>query len=237
MLKTFDIKLSASLIMGFILFTIIGTLSHELGHFAFAKLLGHEASINYAFTQSTDVSTETKLEEIYKKYSNKLPKGIDYPEKKEYETLMSKLLHDDFIITLGGPLQTMLTGTIGFMLMYYQRKKYWNATKLNLQQWLIIFITLFWLRQLFNFVQGSLEYLFVGRFPTSNDEVNLANHLHIHQLSITSLSAAISAALLCLVVFKYIPIPQRFTFIVSACIGGLLGFCIWLMLLGPILMP
>jgi hypothetical protein len=41
--------------------------------------------------------------------------------------------------------------------------------------------------------------LIIGLFSTSNDEVNLANHLHIHQLSITSLSAAIATALLCLV--------------------------------------
>lgn len=237
MTKTLDIKLGIYLIISFILFTIVGTVSHEIGHYAFAKLLGLDASINYAHTQWTDLISRPQLDQIYEKYSNEIPKGIDYPEKQKYEAIVSKMIHDDFIITIGGPLQTMLTGTIGLLILFSQRKKYFATAKLDIKQWLLIFLTLFWLRQLFNFAHGIIKYIMVGHFPYTNDEATLARHLQINELSITSLTAIIAAAILYIIVFKYIPISQRLTFCTSGLIGGLLGFYIWLILLGPIAMP
>ena len=236
MTKTLDIKLGIYLILSFIIFTIIGTVSHELGHYTVAKILGHEASINYAHTRHVDVNSRTQIDQIYAKYSNEIPKG-DYPEKQQYEIIVSKMIHDSFIVTIGGPLQTMLTGTIGLIILFIQRKKFFTSVKLDMNQWVIIFVTLFWLRQSFNFAHGIVKYILVGKFPYSNDEARLANHLHINELSITTSTALIGAVILYIIVFKYIPISQRLTFIVSGLIGGLLGFYIWLILLGPIVMP
>ena len=97
MTKTLDIKLGIYLILSFIIFTIIGTVSHELGHYTVAKILGHEASINYAHTRHVDVNSRTQLDQIYAKYSNEIPKG-DYPEKQQYEIIVSKMIHDSFIV-------------------------------------------------------------------------------------------------------------------------------------------
>src|SRR5688572_14930088 len=38
------------LMAGFTLFTCIGTVTHELGHYTMAKLLGYSAYIDYGFT-------------------------------------------------------------------------------------------------------------------------------------------------------------------------------------------
>ena len=66
----------------FILFTIIGTLTHELGHIAVAKYYGYETSINYGsmsysldFSEDEDVKV---IEEISQDYIN-----IDYEDWPE----------------------------------------------------------------------------------------------------------------------------------------------------------
>lgn len=65
---TFDKKLFFYLIVGFIITTIIGTVSHEFGHFAVAEYLGYDAKISYAYTNYTDfpsVDTETLFDKFY----------------------------------------------------------------------------------------------------------------------------------------------------------------------------
>ncbi len=237
MTKTVDIKLSLFLVIGFILFTAVGTVTHELGHYSFAKLLGHDASINYAYTQWDDKERSNYLDSVEARYSNEISNGINYPQKQQYETMLAKEKHDGFIIALGGPLQTMLTGTIGFLILYWNRKKYLTSAQLNFTQWLIIFISLFWLREAFNFMQGILKYMLTGHFPDSNDEARLATSLNMHELSFSLPAAIIGTTILAIVIFKYIPINQRLTFMISGFIGGLLGFYLWLLKFGPILMP
>lgn len=46
----FDRKLFTVLAVVFILMTVIGTLSHEYGHYLAAKLMGYDARINYGMT-------------------------------------------------------------------------------------------------------------------------------------------------------------------------------------------
>jgi len=237
LIRTFDIKLSFYLIIGFILFTIIGTVSHELGHYSVARLLGYNASIDYAHTSWSNNSEREKLYFYYKKYRNEIKNNIDFPRKEEYDALEKKLTRDGLIISIGGPLQTMLTGTIGFILLYFNRKKYYNSDNLSIKQWLLIFLTLFWLRQLFNFLHGTIIYIIKGYFPSSNDEAGIALALGINKFSISIPTAIIAVFVLAIIVFKYTPIKQRLTFVVSGLIGGLLGFYIWLIALGPIVMP
>jgi hypothetical protein len=201
--KNFDIKLSIYLITGFILFTAVGTVSHELGHYTAAKLLGHNASFNYGYTF----------------YGDHVPN------------------HDSFVITLCGPLQTMITGSIGFLLLFCYKHSFYASKKLNFRQWLLVFVALFWLRELFNFVQGFGVYFLKGHFPHSSDEVRLAEALHIHPLSFTLPAAVIAFFILVWIVFKYIPLNQRLTFLISGLIGGLAGMYLWLYSIGPMVMP
>jgi hypothetical protein len=198
-----DIKLSGWLIGGFILFTVIGTISHELGHFIAARFLGYDASINYGYTFYEDVVDPRHA----------------------------------FIITWCGPLQTMLTGTIGFLVLLFYKNNFYAAAKLNARQWLIIFVSLFWLRELFNFVQVMIRYFMTGALPVNNDEISLAVQLNLPELSILIPAAIIASILLLFVIFKIIPVQQRLSFIVSGLIGGSLGFYVWFRLVGPVIMP
>ncbi len=225
------------LVLSFIVFTIVGTLTHELGHYTMAKYKKCKASINYRATRFVDTSNTDRLHLIFSKYKNEIRNKQNFPYKIEWERKVKKRMHDNFLIILAGPLQTTLFGTFGLILLGIYKKKYYLANKLNFKQWFIIFISLFWLRQAFNFVREIVYFIFRGNISTTNDEVKLAIYLGIHKLSISLGTALIALIVLILIVFKFIPISQRIIFILTGFIGGLLGFVLWFYLLGPILMP
>lgn len=200
---TFNARLCAYLITGFVLFTIVGTVSHELGHFCAAQLLDYHASVNYGYTFYEEEITGC----------------------------------DAFFITLAGPLQTMLTGTIAFLLMLRYQRNFQAASDLNWKQWLLIFFSLFWMRQVFNCLHALVVYFASGQFPEQGDEIRLARFLDLHALSISLPTALAGACIAALVVFRFIPMQQRLTFICSALTGGVAGFYIWFSVAGPILMP
>ncbi|ESU20486.1 hypothetical protein FEDK69T_30110 [Flavobacterium enshiense DK69] len=202
---TINIKLLIYLAFGFIASTIIGTLSHEFGHYLIAETLGYDASINYASTS----------------YSN----------SKEF------VENDSFWITLGGPLETIITGTIGFTFLIVNRKSFEKSDRLNLNQWVIIFISLFWLRQLANLFMGLTGLLKRGHFSTRSDESKLDYFFNLKTGTTLSLTAILAAIILAIIVYKFIPRKQLFTFLISGIVGGISGYYLWLVAFGKIILP
>jgi hypothetical protein len=58
MLKQVNARLFLFLLAGFFIAVIVGTVSHEAGHYAVARLLGYQAKIGYAYTEWGHVRTE-----------------------------------------------------------------------------------------------------------------------------------------------------------------------------------
>ena len=105
----FDKKLFAYLSLAFILMTVIGTVTHEYGHYISAKILGFNSRVNYGMTM----------------LEGNLNNSMSRKEK--------------IIFTLGGPLQTISYGTLGIALLYFSRKSFKKIEKLSLLQWVYIF--------------------------------------------------------------------------------------------------
>jgi len=204
-----DLRLLLWLIFAFIIATIVGTVSHEYGHYLTYQLAGVDAEVHYVST------------------------SLIIPD--DFDGIISR--KDAFLMTLGGPLQTLFTGSIGLSLLYFYRKKIIFLEKLNMIHWFYIFLALFWLRQTANFVLWTTKYLTHGYLSQQMDEVKLALNLGIPEWSIIFPTAILGFFITILVIFGYIPIKQRFTFIVSGLIGGVLGFYLWLVLFGKIIMP
>jgi hypothetical protein len=202
--KDFSFKLFFYLSSGFILFTVIGTLSHELGHYMMAIALGYDASINYGYTHWSIPGDSNFVSHYY----------------------------DEELITLAGPLQTIFTGTIGFIFLFGKRKNISLDSELDHTQWFLVFLALFWLRELFNFLTGI-----PGGFSHWGDEETLALNWHLPILSFILPLALIACLILACVYFRFIPHKQRLTFLAAGLGGGLLGFYLWMFELGPILMP
>lgn len=202
-----ELKLLLFLTLAFVFATIVGTVSHEYGHFIAAKLRGFNTEVHYAYTS---VVHDGSL------------RGKDH--------------FDRFIFTSGGPIQTMLTGTLGLILLFAFRKNN-HTSVLNFRQWVFVFLSLFWLRQTANFTGWIIGYMSQGKFSARGDEIKLAKYLDLPSWSIILPTAVIGFMVLAIVIFKFISMHQRFTFIISGLIGGIVGFVFWLEIFGKIIMP
>jgi hypothetical protein len=201
----FDIKLFIYLSLGFIVATIVGTLSHEFGHYIVAEGLGYDASVDYGSTHI------------------------------EHYNLVPPLHR--FWITFGGPIETILTGSVGLLLILRCRNSFVASQELTGRKWIMVFVTLFWLRQLSNFVWGWIGFLKKGKFSARADESKLDRYLGLPGETFITISAICAVIVLLLVIFRFIPKSQRFVFLVSGLIGGISGFYLWLHLLGKIILP
>jgi hypothetical protein len=119
-----DLKFSDTLIfmLSFILFTVIGAVSHEYGHILVAKYYGYSTtlsygSMNYNIDQKYDILDSISEINKYAIQNNK-----DFSQRKIYKDLQQKLADAPLFISIGGPAQTILVGTIGFIFLIFRRK-------------------------------------------------------------------------------------------------------------------
>ena len=118
---------------------------------------------------------EIQFEEIYKKYKSSIQNKEDFPEKATYQKLLKKLNDDNLFITVGGPVQTVLTGTIGFILLLFRRKEILE-NGMKILDWFYVFLSLFWLREVCNLVMSvSGAILFGKKNYFSGDEKTVWN--------------------------------------------------------------
>jgi hypothetical protein len=136
---------------------------------------------------------------------------------------------------LGGPLETMVTGTIGITVLFSIRKSIDKLSPLSVVKWFFVFVSLFWLRQPANFFTWVGSYLLHGKFSERGDEIKLSRHLQIPDWTIITMTAVIGIIVLAVIIFKFVPIKQRVTFIFSGLTGGTAGYTLWFQLLGPMI--
>jgi len=236
---SFDFRLFTFLSIGFIAFTVIGTVSHESGHYIVARCFGYQARINYTSTYFffNDTTNEAFIKSQWQLYQKQIKAKQKFPDQEKWDRLMLKRQHDNFWITLGGALQTMLTGTIGLILLFFLRRRYFSSQKLSFLLWVLIFITLFWLRQAANFFVGVTNLMLHGSIRSHSDEFILAGYLNYPRWSISIITASIALIVLVFVIFKFIPLKQRLTFILAGLLGGVSGYLLWLTFFGKFIMP
>jgi hypothetical protein len=240
MFKTFNFKLFSWIALGFMCFTVIGTLSHELGHCAMAKYLGmQQIQLHYGSMNYEEPETDTYLA-LYERYKNEIQTKQDFPEKATFDALRKKRRHDSMLISAAGPLQTMITGSIGFFILFLYGKRFKIQDEITFGGWIWIYITLFWLRQSANFVMATIMWMLKG-FKTSGtprgDELFLALDLHLPVYSIAFGSSFLGTLVLIWVVFFYLPKNKIVTFLSGGLVGGVSGFLIWFAWLGKYILP
>jgi hypothetical protein len=235
----FSVKIKPFLFLSltFILFTAIGTISHEYGHIVIAESLGYDTTLHYGSMNYSNSELSKKLSKIYSDNKTAIENGNDFAQKAEYEKRFEKLESDGFLITIGGPLQTILTGTIGLVLIFLRRNKI-NKRGLNLIDWLAIFLSLFWLREVFNLTMSvSSELIAPAGSFFGGDEKNISLILNLWPGTVSVVLGIIGLLISSFIVFEIIPKKLRFTFILSGLLGGTCGFILWMNILGPGLLP
>jgi FtsH-binding integral membrane protein len=216
--------------------TVVGTLTHELGHYSVSKYLGYEASINYQSSTHWDNDLDEYFKEVYKKYPNEIKNNLDFPEKEKYRRTFEKYQSDNFWILLGGPLQTTLTGSLGLIFLLVYRHKFIKLDQITPIGWTLIFISLFWLRQVANLFMAILTFISKGKPSYRGDEIRLALHLDINIWTIQVVTGLIGLTVL-FIILRLLPKTIILTFLVSGMIGGTLGYYLWLIKFGQYIMP
>lgn len=232
----FDFRLSISLTLTFILMTVVGTLTHEFGHYSVSKTLGYEASINYQSSSHWNDDLNEYLKDTYKKYSNEIKSDTDFLGKEKYQKAVQKYRSDNFWIILGGPLETILTGSIGFILLLLFRKRFITSDQVHFIGWTLVFLSLFWLRQVANLFMTVMSLLLKGQPSQRGDEMRLANHLDINIWTIQIATGLLGLGILSKVL-RFLPKTVIVTFLISGLIGGILGYYLWLIKFGQYIMP
>jgi hypothetical protein len=230
-------RLFFALTFTFIAFTIIGTQTHEYGHYIAAKYLGMHPSLHYQSVGFGDDINSDEIDKIITQFYKEIELKKDFPLRQRYEYLVQIEKSKDFYSRLWGPLQTMITGTIGFILLLFYRKKIIGKTSLTTSQWLLVFLSLFWLREVFNTFIASILSFTKMRKEFYGDEFILSMELNLPPFTLPIITALIGLIICSIVTFKFIPIAQRKIFIAAGFTGGVLGIIFWMYFLGPIVLP
>lgn len=222
----------------FILFVPIGTLSHEGGHIAVAKMLDYDTELHYGSMNWDKQEMRDIQIAFYEKYAHEIKNDLPFPEKETYQGYFTKWGSDSFKVTLGGPFQTILTSLLGLFILFI-RKKRRNINGFKLIDWLAVFLSLFWLRTTFNVTYSGIRSLWKGGsiFSGTSDETRIAAYLDMPSWTFSLIFGGMGLAIALYIVFILVPKDKRLTFILAGLIGGISGYLLWLEILGPIIMP
>ena len=231
-------KLLLFLAFGFVIFTIIGTLTHEMGHIVFAKAQGYQTTLHYGSMNYSYGSSIDEFNAIWDTYEREIKNGEPYPKEERRQELLLEMQRKRNWITAGGPLQTIITGTVGFILLY-RRKESIATAGMKILDWFYMFLTFFWLRELANPITGLISSFMEGeiRLFEGGDEFRLAQSLGCWKGSFSLPLAVIAFGIFSFVVFRIIPKNLRSTLLAAGLIGGIFGYFFWLEWVGPILIP
>lgn len=197
-------------VLAFMICAVVGTVSHEYGHIVVAELLGYETELHYG--------------------------SMDYVSDRE-TSFFEKAEHDGFAITLGGPVQTMLTGSIGLMILFF-RKEAIKVSGLGMYDWVGVFLSLFWLREVFNGAVGiGLGLLSGSGIYFGGDEAEISAALGLSQGALPLILGLAGLTISLYVIFRVVPSQMRNAFIGAGFIGATGGFILWMFIVGPVVLP
>jgi hypothetical protein len=232
----------------FIFFTAFGTMTHELGHWAFAKYFGYDThidhrSMRYFNAEKENDSLYLEYKKIWEENYQKIQAKETFEQQarwKELNVVLSekyppKPKYHRVWITLGGPLQTIFTGFLGLFMLFYRKSK--QKEFFVFLDWLGVFLALFVLREVFNFVMAVFGKVIQGQDNTSGDEFKLSYYFELNPWTVPAIGFLIGMVISLYVIFRVIPLKYRFSFILAGLVGGVLGFIIWFGPLGPLLFP
>jgi len=239
-------RLFAMLALSFVIATIMGTVSHELGHYIMGKSKGYEvklhySSVSYKPSQALDLK---KFDSLYKADEKKILSKESSPEKVSFlkyrDSLGIKIRNEwqrEMLFRIGGPLQTMITGTIGILLLWYNRKKIVIKKELSLKEWLAVILAFFWSRAVLNELICIYYYLVERKVSKFGDESMISLSMGYHANTLNATTCIVGTFLLLWVTFFIVPKQQRFSFILAGISGSALGVMIWFLWIGPVVLP
>lgn len=207
-LESLNLKHISIFSLIFFFLTITGTQTHEWAHYLVADYFNFNPILHYS--------------------------SVSY--KLELNQQVNDLKIKKFLFTLAGPLQTMVTGSVGLAIILFRRKRT-SLNQFRLSEWFTIFLSLFWLRQVFNLITNLIKIVLTQRISFGGDEAKLSRMLNISE-GIIGFATGIIGFIICLyVVFGVVTKEKRASLIFGGFIGSLISFGVWNFYLGKIILP
>lgn len=235
---TFNKPLFWLLSGGFIVTIVIGVFSINTCLYVTAKSVGDSTQIKYDGVHYFLLENDYNSCDTIAKYITQIKAGQDFPGEEKLNKFSKKVIYNNALINLSFLLETMLTGSVAFILLVFYRNSLEMQGELKTRYWILIFLALFWLFESFIFVVWLLDYILKGNFVQSIPWRYVAYLFHIPQWLLVTLAGLIGFVVLATIIFRFIPFKQRFTFIISGIIGGGLSIFLcflWLYVIGPCL--
>ena len=168
------------------------------------------------------------------KYRAQMKAHQYFPGELRAMSISLKFEHDDTIIGLSALLTNILIGTIGFFFLFIYRHRLEKQNELKAHQWLMVFLSLWWLSMAAVFVTWIFPHILNVSFAWGNPLSYLAHYcFHIPAWLLVIPLGILGFAIPTIVVFKFIPPLQRLTFITSGFVGCISGYVLWFIILGP----
>lgn len=216
----------------FLFLTIFGTLHHELGHIITAKILKYDTVLHYSSMEWNNDFKE-KVMEFYLKNQSIIEERKSFPNSHQYYKNLDKIEHDEYLIVLGGVFFTVITASSSFFLLALHKK---NLKKIPF--WSLVFLSMFWSRQIFNLLKGVLQFFFKKSNPFFwGDEQKLSAYLNLYNGTFSMLLGLLGIIIVAFILFKIIPSKDRFSFTIAAFTGSLMGYVLWMFVVGPLILP
>ncbi len=226
-----------AIILAFVFFTITGTITHEYGHIAAAKLFGVQTKLHYGWMSHSESKNAKGLKTSYSQYSHEIENNLPFAKQKEFEKIRLNARKENLWITAGGPIETILTAISGLIILFIRRNRI-RRLGIKLIYWFAIFLSLFWLREVFNLVVTVSSGIITGnnRF-FGGDEARLSLMLKLAVGTIPVILFLAGILVSAFIVLRIVPKEKRFTFILGGSTGGISGYVLWMGILGPIILP
>ncbi len=231
--KSFNSRIFALTIFCFVLMTIIGTVTHELGHYAAACYFNLEPKLYHdRITYNID-NLYDRIDEIYKNNKFEIQNNLNYPSKELYSKLYDELDFAPMIISVCGPLQTIAFGTLAFIILVIRKKI--NTDTFSKFDYLLAYFSLFWSREVMILFLPLAEGFLFNTSYFGGDEVRISRHFGLWEGTVPILTGLVGLYVCSKVVFYYIPASHRSSFFTGGITGSVIGYAFWMEFLGPIL--
>ena len=107
------------LYMGIAVTTVAGILLHECGHWVAHRYYGNKSRISYAATKIYEPNEILRrLRSIETEYPRETDNNLDFPLKKEYDTLAKEARSEGMVMVAAGPFMTMSIVTIALIFLF-----------------------------------------------------------------------------------------------------------------------
>lgn len=228
-----EFNLVVILIIIFIILVPLGTLLHEFGHIIVAEKLGFATDLHFASMSFTN-DLKVNLLEVYSDNQIAIDENLPFEGDFLYKEHLKEYNNDVVSILFGGIFQTISFGLVGFIMLMRRKIK---KVSFSFIDWVFVFLTFFLSRSVFNMTVSFFNGVVNNTSYFGGDEFRIARILNVFEGTFVLLFGLLSSLILAIVIFYIMPLKYRFIFIFSGVVGSMLGFVIWMIILGPVLLP